>query len=142
MKTVSQVLQSKAGGVLSITPGASVFEALQQMAARNVGALLVMEDGRLRGILSERDYARKVILLGKSSHELAVRDIMSTQVLCVRPESTVDECLALMSGKRVRHLPVVSGGEVIGVLSIGDLVKAVIEEQRATIRHLEGYIYQ
>jgi CBS domain-containing protein len=142
MKTVSQVLQSKAGGVLSITPGASVFEALQQMAARNVGALLVMEDGRLRGILSERDYARKVILLGKSSHELAVRDIMSTQVLCVRPESTVDECLALMSGKRVRHLPVVSGGEVIGVLSIGDLVKAVIEEQRDTIRHLEGYIYQ
>ena len=142
MKTVSQVLQSKAGGVLSITPGASVFEALQQMAARNVGALLVMEDGRLRGILSERDYARKVILLGKSSHELAVRDIMSTQVLCVRPESTVDECLALMSGKRVRHLPVVRGGEVIGVLSIGDLVKAVIEEQRATIRHLEGYIYQ
>ena len=142
MKTVSQVLQSKAGGVLSITPGASVFEALQQMAARNVGALLVMEDGRLRGILSERDYARKVILLGKSSHELAVRDIMSTQVLCVRPESTVDECLALMSGKRVRHLPVVRGGEVIGVLSIGDLVKAVIEEQRDTIRHLEGYIYQ
>lgn len=142
MKTVSQVLQSKAGGVLSISPGVSVFEALQQMAARNVGALLVMEDGRLRGILSERDYARKVILLGKSSHELAVRDIMSTQVLCVRPESTVDECLALMSGKRVRHLPVVSGGEVIGVLSIGDLVKAVIEEQRDTIRHLEGYIYQ
>ncbi len=142
MKTVSQVLQSKAGGVLSITPGASVFEALQQMAARNVGALLVMEDGRLRGILSERDYARKVILLGKSSHELAVRDIMSTQVLCVRPESTVDDCLALMSGKRVRHLPVVSGGEVIGVISIGDLVKAVIEEQRDTIRHLEGYIYQ
>lgn len=142
MKTVSQVLQSKAGGVLSITPGSSVFEALKQMAARNVGALLVMEDGRLRGILSERDYARKVILLGKSSHDLAVRDIMSTQVICVRPESTVDECLALMSGKRVRHLPVVSGGEVIGVLSIGDLVKAVIEEQRDTIRHLEDYIYQ
>jgi len=142
MKTVSQVLQSKAGGVLSITPGASVFEALKEMAARNVGALLVMEDGRLRGILSERDYARKVILLGKSSHDVAVRDIMSTQVLCVRPDSTVDECLSLMSGNRVRHLPVVSGGEVIGVLSIGDLVKAVIEEQRDTIRHLEDYIYQ
>ncbi len=141
MKTVSQLLQGKGSSVWSVTPEASVFDALKLMAEKNVGALLVMSDGKLRGILSERDYARKVILLGKSSQEIAVRDIMSDKVVCVGPEQTVDECMALMSGKRIRHLPVLAGGQVIGVLSIGDLVKALIEEQQQTIQQLESYIH-
>ncbi len=141
MKTVSQLLQGKGSNAWSVTPEASVFDALKLMAEKNVGALLVMSDGKLRGILSERDYARKVILLGKSSQEIAVRDIMSDKVVCVGPEQTVDECMALMSGKRIRHLPVLAGGQVIGVLSIGDLVKALIEEQQQTIQQLESYIH-
>ncbi len=141
MKTVSQLLQGKGSSVWSITPESSVFDALRLMADKNVGALLVMNDGKLRGILSERDYARKVILLGKSSHELEVREIMSDKVVCVGPQQTVDECLALMNGKRIRHLPVLANGQVIGVLSIGDLVKAVIASQQQTIQELESYIH-
>lgn len=141
MKTVSQLLQGKGGGVLSVAPDASVFDALKLMAEKNVGALLVMNDGRLHGIMSERDYARKVILLGKSSHELAVSDIMSEDVVTVTPAQMVDECMALMTGRRIRHLPVVDGNRIIGVLSIGDLVKAVIETQRETIQQLESYIH-
>jgi len=141
MKTVSQLLQGKGGSAWSVTPDSSVFDALKLMAEKNVGALLVMQDGKLRGILSERDYARKVILLGKSSHELAVHEIMSDKVVCVSPAQTVDECMALMSGKRIRHLPVLDGGKVIGVLSIGDLVKEVIAEQLQTIQQLESYIH-
>src|SRR5690242_20497626 len=129
MKTVSQLLQVKGGGVLSMTPESSVFAALKLMADKNVGALLVMNGDTLRGIMSERDYARKVILLGKSSHELAVRDIMSDKVVSVTPKQTVDDCMALMTGRRIRHLPVLDNGRVVGVLSIGDLVKAVIEMQ-------------
>ena len=140
MKTVSQLLQVKGSAVLSVTPESSVFDALRLMAEKNVGALLVMSDGTLRGILSERDYARKVILLGKSSHELAVRDIMSDKVVSVTPGQTVDDCMALMTGRRIRHLPVIDNGRIIGVLSIGDLVKAVIEEQQQTIQQLESYI--
>ncbi len=140
MKTVSQLLQVKGSAVLSVTPESSVFDALKLMAEKNVGALLVMSDGTLRGILSERDYARKVILLGKSSHEIAVRDIMSDKVVSVTPGQTVDDCMALMTGRRIRHLPVIDGGRIIGVLSIGDLVKAVIEEQQQTIQQLESYI--
>lgn len=141
MKTVSQLLQGKSGGVLSVTPESSVFAALKLMAEKNVGALLVMNGDALRGILSERDYARKVILLGKSSHELAVRDIMSDKVVSVTPNQTVDDCMALMTGRRIRHLPVIDNGRVVGVLSIGDLVKAVIEMQQQTIRQLESYIH-
>ena len=141
MKTVSQLLQGKGGSVLSVTPETSVFEALKLMAEKNVGALLVMNGDALRGIMSERDYARKVILLGKSSHELAVRDIMSDKVVSVTPKQTVDDCMALMTGRRIRHLPVVDNGRVVGVLSIGDLVKAVIEMQQQTIRELESYIH-
>jgi CBS domain-containing protein len=140
MKTVSELLQDKSGGVLSVTPESSVFEALKLMAEKNVGALLVMSGDALRGILSERDYARKVILLGKSSHDLAVRDIMSDKVVSVTPKQTVDDCMGLMTGHRIRHLPVIEGGRVIGVLSIGDLVKAVIKEQQQTIQQLESYI--
>lgn len=141
MKTVSQLLQGKGGGVLSVTPESSVFDALKLMAEKNVGALLVMDGDTLRGIMSERDYARKVILLGKSSHELAVRDIMSDKVVSVTPKQTVDDCMGLMTGRRIRHLPVLDGGRVVGVLSIGDLVKAVIEMQQQTIRELENYIH-
>ena len=141
MKTVSQLLQGKGGSVLSVTPEASVFVALKLMAEKNVGALLVMDGDVLRGIMSERDYARKVILLGKSSHELAVRDIMSDKVVSVTPKQTVDDCMALMTGRRIRHLPVLDNGRVVGVLSIGDLVKAVIEMQQQTIRELESYIH-
>lgn len=141
MKTVSQLLQSKGGGALSVTPESSVFAALKLMAEKNVGALLVMDGDTLRGIMSERDYARKVILLGKSSHELAVRDIMSEKVVSVTPKQTVDDCMGLMTGRRIRHLPVLDNGRVVGVLSIGDLVKAVIEMQQQTIRELESYIH-
>jgi CBS domain-containing protein len=141
MNTVSQLLQGKGSNVWSVTPDSSVFEALKLMADKNVGALLVMNDGKLRGILSERDYARKVILLGKSSHELAVREIMSDKVVCVGPQQTVDECMALMNSKRIRHLPVLANGQVMGVLSIGDLVNAIIALQQQTIQQLESYIH-
>jgi len=140
MKTVKQLLQAKGGGVLAVTPSTSVYDALKRMAEKNVGALLVMDGDQLAGIMSERDYARKVILLGKSSHELAVRDIMSDKVVTVTPAQTVDECMALMTGRRIRHLPVVDGGKVTGVLSIGDLVKEVIAMQQETIKQLESYI--
>lgn len=141
MKTVSQLLQDKAGGVASVTPETTVFKALKLMAEKNIGALLVMSDGTLRGIMSERDYARKVILLGKSSHELKVSDIMSEDLVTVTPAQTVDDCMSLMTGRRIRHLPVLDDGKVVGVLSIGDLVKAVIEMQRETIQQLESYIH-
>lgn len=141
MKTVSQLLQGKGGSVLSVTPESSVFAALKLMADKNVGALLVMNGDTLRGIMSERDYARKVILLGKSSHELEVREIMSDKVVSVTPKQTVDDCMGLMTGRRIRHLPVLDNGRVVGVLSIGDLVKAVIEEQQQTIQQLESYIH-
>jgi CBS domain-containing protein len=139
--TVRQLLQSKGGTIHSISPDASVFEALKLMAEKDVGALVVLENGRLAGIMSERDYARKVILFGKSSHELAVRDIMTDKVVTVRPGNTVDECMALMTNKRIRHLPVVEGDRLVGLLSIGDLVKEVIAEQEQTIKQLESYIH-
>lgn len=141
MKTVSQLLQGKSSGVLSVTPESSVFDALRLMASKNVGALLVMSGDTLRGIMSERDYARKVILLGKSSQDLAVSEIMSDKVVTVTPAKSVDECMTLMTERRIRHLPVTDNDRVIGVLSIGDLVKAVIEEQQQTIRQLESYIH-
>ena len=141
MKTVSQLLQGKGSSVWSVTPDSSVYDALKLMAEKNVGALLVMSDGKLRGILSERDYARKVILFGKSSQDLAVREIMSDKVVCVGPIQKVDECMAVMSNKRIRHLPVLDAGKVVGMLSIGDLVKEVIADQQMTIQQLESYIH-
>jgi len=118
-----------------------VFDALKLMAERNIGALLVMNGDKLAGIMSERDYARKVILLGKSSHELKVSEIMSEDVVTVTPVQTVDDCMSLMTGRRIRHLPVLDEGKVAGVLSIGDLVKAIIELQQQTIQQLESYIH-
>ena len=142
MKTLKQLLEAKGGHVYSITPDARVFDALKLMADKSVGALIVIEGGRIAGIISERDYARKVILHGKSSHDLMVRDIMTSKVISVHPGQTVEECMALMTEKRIRHLPVTEGERLIGVLSIGDLVKEVIAEQRQTIEQLESYIHR
>jgi len=141
MKTLKQLLEAKGGNVYSIAPDARMFDALKLMADKNVGALVVMEAGRLAGIISERDYARKVILHGKSSHDIPVREIMTGKVITVHPGQTVEECMTLMTAKRIRHLPVTEGDRLIGVLSIGDLVKEVIAEQEATIRQLESYIH-
>ena len=140
MKRVCDLLHDKGRDVWSLTPDATVYEAIDQMAQKGVGALLVMEGERLVGIVSERDYARKVILKGKASREIQVREIMSYPVICARPELTVEETMALMTDKRVRHLPVVVEEKVVGVISIGDLVKETISEQQYIIEQLEHYI--
>ena len=140
MKTVMQLLRTKGQQVLSVAPDIPVFEALEVMADKNVGALLVVEGERLVGVFSERDYARKVILKGKSSKDTPVQEIMSSHVLYVRPEQTIEDCMALMTDKRVRHLPVMEEGRVVGVISIGDVVKAIIAEQEFIIEQLQNYI--
>lgn len=140
MKTVKDVLNAKVKQISSIAPDATVFEALKLMAEKEVGALLVMEGDRLIGILSERDYARKVIIQGKSSKETSVREIMSEKVMVVNPANTIEECMALMTEKYVRHLPVVENGKVTGVVSIGDVVKCIISEQHFIIDNLVKYI--
>ncbi len=137
--TVRQLLARKPE-IYSVAPSTTVFAALQLMAEKNIGALVVLEQERLAGIFSERDYARKVILQGKSSRETRVDEIMTAKVVCVEPERTAGECMALMTEKRVRHLPVMEAGRVTGVISIGDVVRAVVEEQRFTIQQLEHYI--
>ena len=140
MKTVTQLLRTRGQQVLSVSPDMPVFEALGVMADKNVGALLVVEGERLVGVFSERDYARKVILKGKSSKDTPVQEIMSSHVLYVRPEQTIEDCMALMTDKRVRHLPVMEEGRVVGVISIGDVVKAIIAEQEFIIEQLQNYI--
>jgi len=140
MTTVAQVLEKKVGGVLSVTPESSVYDALELMAEREIGAVVVLEGKRLAGILSERDYARKVVLLGKASRDTPVSEIMTSKVVCVFPTNTVDECMALMTDKRIRHLPVLVENAVVGVISIGDVVKETIAEQRFMIAQLEQYI--
>lgn len=140
MSTVAQVLEKKQGGLLSVTPETTVYDALKLMADREVGAVVVLEGKHLAGILSERDYARKVILLGKSSRDTPVSEIMTSKVVCVFPTNSVDECMALMTDKRVRHLPVLVDNAVVGVISIGDVVKETIAEQRFMIEQLEQYI--
>jgi CBS domain-containing protein len=139
MSTVRQLLAGRKA-LFSITPGAAVLEAIRAMAEHRVGALLVMEGEALVGIVSERDYARKVILLGRASADTPVRTIMSAPVLTVSPEDSVNHCMQLMTDRHVRHLPALENGRVIGMVSIGDLVKAVIAEQRAQIEQLESYI--
>ena len=140
MKTVAQLLRSKPHGVLSISPDMAVYNALQLMADKNVGALLVLDGDTLVGIFSERDYARKIILVGKSSKDTLVREIMSSHVLYVRPQQTIEDCMALMTDKRVRHLPVLEKDRLVGVISIGDVVKAIITEQEFMIEQLQNYI--
>jgi len=140
MKTVKQLLQAKVADIWTIMPDAKVYDALALMADKNIGALLVVDAGRLVGIFSERDYARKVVLHGKSSRETPVREIMTTRVVYVRPEQTIEDCMALMTDKRIRHLPVIDGERVMGVISIGDVVKTIISEQSFIIAQLENYI--
>jgi CBS domain-containing protein len=141
MAIASQLLKHKGRVIHSIAPEAPVLEAIRLMAEHSVGALLVMQGEQLLGVVSERDYARKVILKGRSSHETEVRQIMSAPVLTVRADQSVHECMRVMSEKRIRHLPVVEGERVVGVLSIGDLVRSVLEEQQRTIADLEQYIH-
>ncbi len=140
MITVKQLLDKKGRTIWSTAPTTSVFAALQQMAEHNVGALIVMNGKALVGIFSERDYARKVVLMGKSSRELKVSDIMSTQVITVTPGQSIEECMQLMTDRRIRHLPVFEEGSVVGLVSIGDIVRSIIEDQRSTIHNLEDYI--
>ncbi len=140
MKTVANILEHKGGAAWSILPDAKVHEALEVMADKGVGALVVVEDGSLCGIVSERDYARKVELFGSTSREAVVKDIMTPKVICVPPEYTVEECMALMTDKHIRHLPVLEDDELVGIVSIGDVVSAVISEQEFLIEQLERYI--
>jgi CBS domain-containing protein len=140
VNNVRQLLQTKGKDVWSITPGTSVLDALKLMADKNIGALMVIDGERLAGIFSERDYARKVTLKGKSSRELTVAEVMTTDVISVRPEQTIVDCMELMTEKRIRHLPVIDAGRTVGVISIGDVVKSIISVQKDTITHLEEYI--
>lgn len=140
MRTVSHVLAGKGSDVWSVTPSTTVYHVLEEMAAKGVGALLVMDGDHLAGIVSERDYARKVILLDRVSKNTLVADIMTTEVHTVTGESSVTECMELMTEHRIRHLPVLEGSTVVGIVSIGDIVKAVIGEQRFLIEQLESYI--
>lgn len=142
MKTVAQMLGLKPTGVISINLNATVLDALKLLAQKDVGAVLVMDGPRLVGLVSERDYARKVALKGKSSGDTPVNEIMTREVVFVTPAHTNEECMALMTEKRVRHLPVMDNGRVVGVLSIGDLVKDMISEQQFTISELERYIHR
>jgi len=142
MKTVREILKGKNVDIISISPNATVFAAITLMSEKNVGALPVMEGQKLVGILSERDYARKVILEGKSSKETKVKDIMTHKVLCIPPTASNEECMALMTQKFLRHLPVIENDQVIGMISIGDVVKAIISEQHFTITNLQQYILQ
>ncbi len=140
MSTVRELLRAKPAAIWTIGPEASVYEALELMAEKDIGAVLVLERGTLIGIFSERDYARKVVLRGRTSRETTVGELMTQVLFYVTPQQTVEECLALMTQKRVRHLPVLDGTQLIGVVSIGDAGKAIIAEQRTTIHHLEDYI--
>ncbi len=140
MKTVRQLLAAKNNGLRTISSGTPVIEALKLMAVHDIGALLVVDDGKLVGIMSERDYARKIALRGKSSSDVTVAEIMTAKVTSVSPGQTVDECMQLMTDGRFRHLPVLDNGGLIGILSIGDLVKEVISDQATVIQHLESYI--
>jgi len=140
MTTVRDILRQKGNQIWSVSPDTTVFYALELMAEKNAGALVVLDGESLAGIFSERDYARKVILKGKASKETSVEEIMSAEVTTVHPGKSVDECMALMTDKRIRHLPVVEGEKLVGLISIGDVVKAVISEREFIIKQLESYI--
>ena len=141
MATVSQMLMVKGSGVYTIAPGATVLDALELMAEKDVGALVVIEEDEIAGIFSERDYARKIALKGRSSRDTPLRDVMTADVICVTPLQTADKCMAIMTDKRIRHLPVLEEGHLAGIISIGDVVKTIMNEQRVMINHLEDYIH-
>ena len=140
MRRVKEILAVKGDDIWSIGPDASVYDAIHLLAEKEVGALLVMQGDDLVGVISERDYARQIILKGKSSRETKVSEIMTQEVITSEPSNDIGECMAMMTAKRIRHLPVIDGGKVVGVLSIGDLIRAVIAEQQSTIVDLEKYI--
>ncbi len=140
MNTVRDILKIKGHDVWCVEGGATVFEALRLMAEKGVGALVVMDGGRLAGIISERDYARKIVLLGRTSPNTRVEEIMTSHVVYTHPEQSVEECMAIMTDKRVRHLPVIDEGKLFGLISIGDLVKSIIADQKFIIEQLERYI--
>ena len=139
MTSVRQMLRNKAD-VFAVSPDDTVYDALMLMADRNIGSVLVMEGGELRGILTERDYARKGIVQGRASKDTVVAEIMTPRIICVAPGVTADECMVLMTDQRVRHLPVMEAGRVVGVVSIGDVVRAILDEQRSTIDSLQSFI--
>jgi CBS domain-containing protein len=138
MATIKNILKEKGNAVYSVSPNTPVFEALQMMSEKDVGALVVVESGRLVGIFSDRDYARKVILKGKSSKNTPVKEIMTSEVVTARPQQTIDECLALMNRTRIRYLPVQQGNELVGLISIGDVAQAIIAEQEKELENLEN----
>jgi CBS domain-containing protein len=141
MKTVAEILKSKGDSTVhTIEPGASVLDAVKRMAEKNIGALLVVDGDGVVGIVTERDYARKVVLMSRSSKDTPLRDVMTSQVMFVRPSQTSEECMALMTQSRLRHLPVMDGGRLVGLISIGDLVKGIISEQNFIIEQLQHYI--
>jgi len=140
MRSVRHLLEAKASEIYSIGPDVAVIDAIRLMAEKRIGAVLVVEDGRLVGILSERDYARKIVLQGRSSVDTPVRAIMTSELVTVGPGDTADHCMQLVTQRRIRHLPVMKGDELVGLVSIGDLVKAVIEDQQVEIEQLQGYI--
>ena len=140
MAAVKNILELKGSETFTIPPDTSVYQALELMVEKNVSALLVMENDALAGIFTERDYARKVALKGKSSKDTMIGDIMTRDLITVRSESSIDECMALMTGKFIRHLPVVNDGKLVGIISIGDVVRSIIQEQKSIIGHMEQYI--
>ena len=140
MKNVTALLHEKSNQVVCLPADASVLDAIRMMAEQRIGSVLIIEDGQLQGIVTERDYARKVILLGRSSGDTAIAEIMSSPVLTVKPTDTVTHCMTLMTEHKIRHLPVLEGEQVVGLISIGDLVKAVIEQQQIEIKQLQSYI--
>ena len=140
MGTVKNIIEAKGNATFTITPDTSVYQALELMVEKNVSALLVMENDALAGIFTERDYARKVILKGKASKETPVREIMTEHVITVSPDSTIEECMQLMTNKYIRHLPVMESEKIVGIISIGDVVRYIIDEQKFIIENLEQYI--
>ena len=140
MATVKNILETKGNATFTVGPGTSIYQALELMVEKNVSALLVMEDEKLAGIFTERDYARKVALKGRSSKDTLIGEIMTRDLVTVTPNSTIDECMELMTGKFIRHLPVIENDKLAGIISIGDVVRCIIQEQRSIIGHMEQYI--
>ncbi|HEX2683842.1 MAG TPA: CBS domain-containing protein [Ferruginibacter sp.] len=140
MATVKNILEAKGNATFTITPGTSIYQCLELMVEKNVSALLVMENDRLAGIFTERDYARKVALKGRSSKDTLVGEVMTSELVTVSPASSIDECMQLMTGRYIRHLPVIDNDALVGIISIGDVVRTIIQEQKSIIGHMEQYI--
>lgn len=140
MKAVQDILKTKGSVVYAVAPNVMVYSAIEQMCDKNIGGLMIVENGKLIGIFTERDYARKLILKGKSSKDTPIQDLMTPNPFTVTPQSSIEDCMKLMAGKHIRHLPVEENGKLIGMISIGDVVKHIIEDQKSTIAHLEQYI--